>query len=79
MTIIAASKSRNARLVRQSAIGHGGAHSNVQRQPQCARPQWFNAADFTHSSPLTSRNAVQQCLLSRSRTADASSAALKSP
>ena len=31
MTTIATSRSRNARLVRKSAIGHGGAHSNVQR------------------------------------------------
>jgi hypothetical protein len=79
MTTIAASRSRNAHLVRQSASGHGGAHSNVQRRPQCAPPQWFNAAGFTYSYLLTSRNAVQQGLPSRSRIADPSSAALKSP
>ena len=79
MTTVATSRSRNARLVRKSAIGHGGAHSNVQRRPQCARPQWFNAADFAYSSLLTSRNAAQQGLLSRSRIADPSAAALKSP
>jgi hypothetical protein len=79
MTIIAASTSRNARLLRQSSIGHGGAHANMLRSPQCARSQLFNADDFAYSSLLTSRNAVQQNLLSRSRLAEASSAALKSP
>jgi hypothetical protein len=79
MMTIAASGSRNARLFRQSSIGHGGAHSNMQLRPQCARSQLFNGADFAYSSPLTSRNGVQHCLLSRSRLPDASSAALKSP
>jgi hypothetical protein len=79
MTTIAASRSRNNRLFRQSSIGHGGAHPNMQRRPQCARSQLFDTGDFAYSSLLTSRNGVQQYRLSRSRLSDASSAALKSP
>jgi hypothetical protein len=71
MTTIAASRSRDAYLSRQSAIDHGGAHSNVQPDHNATDLSGSTQLIFAYGPLLASRSGVKQCLPSRSRLADA--------
>ena len=79
MTIVAASRCRNARLFRQCSTGHQRARPDTQLNPQRDQSSSFKAALFDRSQPLIQRNDLEPRAGSSRHLADASSAAIKSP
>jgi hypothetical protein len=79
MTIVAASRCRNARCFRQSSTGHHGAHSDIQLEPQPDQSASFTIGRLDRNKPPIQRNDLEPCAGSSRYLADALSAALKSP
>jgi hypothetical protein len=79
MTIIAASPCRNARLSRQSLMGHDEARSDTQFKPQLDQPASFQIARLDRNKPLIQCNDFEPYAGSSRYLANTSSAALKSP
>ena len=79
MTIIAASPGRNARLSRQSLIGHDDARSDKQFKPQLDQPASFQIGRLDRNKPPIQCNDFEPYAGSSRYLANTSSAALKSP